>query len=384
MGYIGKGAAAIMGLTYGGHMAAQSFASPVTNPFGLPASQTYQLNPTFADLDADGDQDLMRGGYREMTYYENTGDSLSPQFASPQVNPYGLVNTPYEVLPHFMDMDSDGDMDVLAAVYPIGFEYFENTGTPSAPQFASPVFNPFSLAPGDSVPAIIASADLDDDGDIDLLTGGSNGSFNFFENTGTGAAAQFAAPQRNPFSLSSVYYYAFPAFVDLDEDGDFDLLAGEYYSYGSVYGNFQYFENTGSKTNPQFAAPRKNPFGLTPVTYLALPAFANLDGDGDMDLLVVEYYGATNYYENTSTISLREKSLGNGFAVFPNPAIDYIAFQNPGQVESVEVTNAAGVLVLESREVYKRLPIGDLAPGAYTVKIRDNDGTVQSAPFTKR
>ena len=41
----------------------------------------------------------------------------------------------------------------------------------------------------------------------------------------TPAAAQsFAPPEKNPFGLVSTYAYAFPAFADLDADGDLDLL----------------------------------------------------------------------------------------------------------------------------------------------------------------
>jgi len=111
------------------------------------------------------------------------------------------------------------------------------------------------------------------------------------------AAQSFAPPIANPFGLDSTYYFAFPAFADLDGDGDMDLLVGEY------YGAMQYFENTGSASNPQFAAPQTNPFGLVSTYYNAFPAFADLDGDGDMDLLVGEYYGAMQYFENTGSAS---------------------------------------------------------------------------------
>ena len=40
-------------------------------------------------------------------------------------------------------------------------------------------------------------------------------------------AQSFASPQENPFGLSSTVRLAFPSFVDLDNDGDYDLLVGE-------------------------------------------------------------------------------------------------------------------------------------------------------------
>jgi len=55
-----------------------------------------------------------------------------------------------------------------------------------------------------------------------------------------GGGIPFGAGQENPFGLQSVGSSSAPAFGDLDNDGDLDLLSGEY------YGNFRYFENNSS------------------------------------------------------------------------------------------------------------------------------------------
>ena len=108
-------------------------------------------------------------------------------------------------------------------------------------------------------------------------------------------AQSFAAPIENPFGLVSTSYTANVTFADLDGDGDFDLLVGE---SAEDIGTMQYFENIGSEAAPQFSAPQLNPFGLEPVQYFASPAFVDLDGDGDMDLLVGQGDETVQYFEN--------------------------------------------------------------------------------------
>ena len=88
----------------------------------------------------------------------------------------------------------------------------------------------------------------------------------------------------NPLDGHDVGDRSAPAFGDLDGDGDLDLVAGEY------FGTFAYFENTGSATSPAFT-PRTgaaNPLDGQDVGYGAVPALGDLDGDGDLDLVAGE------------------------------------------------------------------------------------------------
>jgi hypothetical protein len=283
-----------------------TFNAPVQNPFGL-TNVSYIAAPAFTDLDGDGDIDLLVGEYYgNLQYFQNTGTANAPSFTAPVQNPFGLTAPvpSYYSFPAFADLDGDGDMDLMiGGVYYTDFQYYQNTGTANAPAFAAPVQNPFGLTGALYYVNIFAIADFDGDGDMDILSGEYYGNFQYFQNTGTANAPSFTAPVQNPFGLTApvLSYFVMPAIADLDEDGDLDILAGEgvYFAPGYV-ANFNYYKNTGTANAPAFAAPEYEPFNLTSTLYISLPTFADLDGDGDMDLLVGEYYGNFQYYENTT------------------------------------------------------------------------------------
>lgn len=370
-------AAFLLGLSFGNPLTAQTFTGPEENPFGLISAYSYAI-PAFADLDDDGDLDILAGEYYgKLQYYQNIGTSTNPNFAPPQENPFGLTDVEVIAFPTFADLDDDGDMDLIIGDADYGtIKYFQNTGTATNPQFAPAQQNPFGLIATNYF-SITSFVDLDDDGDMDLMVGEYGGVMQYFKNNGTPTAPQFAAPQQNPFGLTSTVDLAAPTFADLDVDGDLDMLVGEY------YGNMQYFENTGTATSPQFAAPQQNPFGLLEVIDAAFPAFADLDGDGDMDLLVGEYGGSMQYFTNTTSVGTQELEADIQLRIFPNPTSDVLFLQTDHPFEMVEVFDAAGKLISRQQGTVNKIQVNNWATGTYILKLTDAQGQFVSRRFNK-
>jgi hypothetical protein len=357
---------------------AQTFSAPVANPFGFSTDSTsYVGGICFADFDNDGDLDMMMGGYYgAIDYYENTGGVTSPSFnTAAQSNAFGLTSSIYYAFLTTTDLDNDGDFDVLAGEYYGNLKYFENTGTAASPAFAAAQTNPFGMAAGYylSMPEFV---DIDNDGDYDLFVGEANGNIQYYENTGSASSPAFSAPQSLPFGLTAAYSFAYPTFADLDQDGDMDLLINE------IYGNFQYYENTGTASAPAFSAQQTNPFGITAAPDIGLSALVDIDGDGDYDIMTSGYYGNLYFYENTE-FNVGIDELENTASVVPNPFVSQVKITSETAIELVEVRSLSGAIVHSEVKPGNNVNLDALNSGVYLIKIIDQNGHVSQQKIQK-
>ena len=104
--------------------------------------------------------------------------------------------------------------------------------------------------------------------------GGYGGTVQFFRNIGTPQAAKFEFVQDN-FGEVDGYDFSAPALADLDDDGDLDLVVG------GGYGTLFIRENIGTPTNPIWKEYKT--IGLIDVGYKAAPFAIDLTGDDEED-----------------------------------------------------------------------------------------------------
>ncbi|UCE17294.1 MAG: VCBS repeat-containing protein [Gemmatimonadota bacterium] len=221
------------------------------------------------DINGDGHVDIVGVGFSEvMSWWENDGTQHFTEHIITENS-----GAPRSV--HAADLDTDGDIDILVAEYGGGrITWWENDGGNGFT--AHTVDNDVEGA------HTVWALDVNQDTSMDILCSefGGDGEISWWENDGSqNFTKQFISDR---FELSP-----FIVGEDIDTDGDVDVLA-----CGETTGDIIWWENDGNENFSEH--PIDENFNSAHTVFAR-----DLDGDGDMDILGCAFYSNLfSWWEN--------------------------------------------------------------------------------------
>ncbi len=321
------------------------------------------------DLGDDLDGDGIAGPLDSCPAVSNAGEAETEGFPDPSTSEQAissLTDSPRDV--YTADLDGDGDLDVLSASHDDHkTAWYENLGGGS-----------FGLqqilgdAAGSQTQSVYA-ADLDGDGDLDVISGSANNDILWWENRLDQIEADMNGPldinnKGGGIAISSVFA------ADLDGDGDTDVLSTR---LTGAQVAVSWYDNLDGLGDFGDAATNEIILG-TPDTPQAVRA-ADLDGDGDNDVVVASD-GTTDeiiWYENLGSGSFDTAALISDAVSDP---LDVMAadLDGDGDLEVIVASNGDGSIPwfenLGGGSFGPRQNVTTSASGSYSVDVSDLDG----------
>lgn len=356
-------------LTNGGSIAEASMISADTSfpSYSTPVDLTVFPATYLLDVNNDNKSDLLVSpnnpntseNFNNIWYYKNVGTESIPVFEFQDNNflQGEMIDVGEGARPVFFDADADGLLDIVIGNYGYFVEsanfdsklaLLRNTGTSTNPSFDLIDRDYAGLSALNINSVYPAFGDMDADGDKDMIIGDEDGQLHLFINMAApGMPAEFILS--NPVYMNiDIGETAMPQIVDVNRDGKPDLIVGE------RSGTIAYFENIGTPTEALFSnVPTNDFFGgidVMPACCTGFSApFLTEDSVGQHLLYVGSERGMLYQFNNI------ENNIGGNFNLVDSLFIDGLNvtisggdINSNGHIELIYGEYAGGIAILKN------------------------------------
>ena len=237
-----------------------------------------------ADIDKDGNLDIISASWvnNRVDWYQNDGNGV---YSTPyKIN---TTNLPHAISLHIVDFNKDSNLDVVAATNTNGSLYWYEKDQPTG-------FIEHTITGSVNGVYSVDVVDIDDNGFDDIISTSKTDGKIYWHKSTQDTLPTFGNPIEIATGLTNIHY---ASGVDMDNDDDIDILSAS----SEASGKIAWYENIGEDTNftEHIVASDLN------TTVRVFPA--DIDNDGNMDIVSCSEDGNITFYENPSTAN--EKKL---------------------------------------------------------------------------
>ena len=311
-----------------------------------------------------------------LALFENTGTKDIPKYELIDRDWQGIstinlnlnLNIPaLNISPTFGDLDADGDKDMLLGDSDGKLHFFIN----QAGNFNITSPNYFNIDVGYfSQPQLV---DVDRDGLLDIIIGEQDGSLNYCPNSGTVTSAAFDTIIKNwgGIDVDTNYIstgYSSPKLID--SNGVYQLFVGSY--TGTIY----QFTNIDGNLNGQFSPIYSTATNLWDGGKCAF-ALADINNDNQPEMILGNLSGGIAFFISDSLLNdttiIPVNTLNNkqtNFSIFPNPASNKITIES-NETGIIKIKNLLGKTIYKARKSNYLLEINtsQFAKGIYILQL---------------